>query len=624
MSVVHAFFTQRRKELASGQVASDADTVRDALGESVVSSIQDGNSHKQIHAGCAVKRRFHIAVQGCCHGELGRVYEACAYHEQQTGKKIDLLICCGDFQATRNYADLASMAVPDKYKAVGSFPNYYSPVMTETRTVSEAKANDEARQAGRANMSSANSRVGMSAHTAAAAAPYLTLFIGGNHENSDWLAEESYGGFLAPNIYYIGHSGVIVVDGALRIAGLSGIYKAADYTQPYPSRPYEKNEHDKRSAYHVRRIEIEKLHAYLALRQRTPQIAPVVDIFLSHDWPVGITKFGNEEQLLRYKPYFRDDIAHKALGNPYTMALLNAAQPRYWFAAHLHCRFEATIHHDRSDRDSCCADRTLGNDRDTTWDRRDPVESTDDSTLSSKATSKPAAETRFVALDKCGRTTHSFLDFFDVDVEGAAQGGGSSDGGVAHDRPTAQPLSPPVCAGADRVCRDGDWVRVLQASHAFVAQNRVDDVASRRSHGGARGKDKANGDACATPAQRFEEFGAQAMWEKIMAFANDSVPDAADMARPGSQHDKGKSVAFMDSEVLFAPTTGCLLDALGLSRAVPLQQKEQQQKQHALGARASYINHAQQRNISNSAGQCVEQTSVELPSLSWSVDLGSS
>lgn len=35
--------------------------------------------------------------------------------EEATGKKVDLLICCGDFQAVRNKADLRCMAVPQKY-----------------------------------------------------------------------------------------------------------------------------------------------------------------------------------------------------------------------------------------------------------------------------------------------------------------------------------------------------------------------------------------------------------------------------------------------------------------------------------------------------------------------------
>ncbi len=37
-----------------------------------------------------------------------------------------------------------------------------------------------------------------------------------------------YGGWVAPNIYYLGYGGVVDI-GGLRIAGLSGIYKKYNY-----------------------------------------------------------------------------------------------------------------------------------------------------------------------------------------------------------------------------------------------------------------------------------------------------------------------------------------------------------------------------------------------------------
>ena len=37
-----------------------------------------------------------------------------------------------------------------------------------------------------------------------------------------------HGGWLAPNIYFLGHAGCVQVNG-IRIAGMSGIYKAGDY-----------------------------------------------------------------------------------------------------------------------------------------------------------------------------------------------------------------------------------------------------------------------------------------------------------------------------------------------------------------------------------------------------------
>jgi len=41
-----------------------------------------------------------IAVEGCCHGELDKIYETLEYIERQDGIKVDLLLICGDFQVT--------------------------------------------------------------------------------------------------------------------------------------------------------------------------------------------------------------------------------------------------------------------------------------------------------------------------------------------------------------------------------------------------------------------------------------------------------------------------------------------------------------------------------------------
>lgn len=62
-----------------------------------------------------------IAVEGCCHGELEKIYEALLRLQSKDGVAIDLLLCCGDFQAVRNEDDLTCMSVPDKYKVMGTF-----------------------------------------------------------------------------------------------------------------------------------------------------------------------------------------------------------------------------------------------------------------------------------------------------------------------------------------------------------------------------------------------------------------------------------------------------------------------------------------------------------------------
>lgn len=74
-----------------------------------------------LHFFCSVTSNMKIAVEGCAHGELDKIYEAIQLLEKKDGIKVDLLICCGDFQATRNMEDLRCMAVPLKYQKMCTF-----------------------------------------------------------------------------------------------------------------------------------------------------------------------------------------------------------------------------------------------------------------------------------------------------------------------------------------------------------------------------------------------------------------------------------------------------------------------------------------------------------------------
>ncbi|KAJ4815125.1 Lariat debranching enzyme [Rhynchospora pubera] len=236
-----------------------------------------------------------IAVEGCMHGELDKVYATLKRLEEVENTKIDLLLCCGDFQAVRNETDLQSLNVKPKYREMGTFWKYYS---------GQEKA------------------------------PYPTIFIGGNHEASNYLWELYYGGWAAPNIYFLGFSGVVKF-GNIRIGGLSGIYKPAHYLAGsyFEKLPY--NESDIRSIYHVRYYDVLKLM----------HVEEPIDIFLSHDWPVGITDYGNWQRLIKAKPFFKEEVESKTLGSKPAALLLDKLRPPYWFSAHLHCKFPAIIQH---------------------------------------------------------------------------------------------------------------------------------------------------------------------------------------------------------------------------------------------------------------------------------------
>uniref|UniRef100_A0A0R3RI90 DBR1 domain-containing protein n=1 Tax=Elaeophora elaphi TaxID=1147741 RepID=A0A0R3RI90_9BILA len=248
-----------------------------------------------------LSRKVHIAVAGCSHGEMDKIYATLAEIERREGYKFDLLISCGDYEAVRNCGDLKHMHVPEKYRHLQSFHRYYS---------GEAEA------------------------------PILTIFVGGNHEASGYLQELPYGGWVAPKIYYLGHASVVQFAG-LRIAGLSGIYNKNDYNMGHWERPPFTDHGAIVSAYHVRSIDIFRLKQ---LKPKDPNGSPV-DIMVTHDWPAGITDYGDVKQLLRLKPYFEEDLKKNAIGNPASMTLLHALKPRYWLAAHMHCFFAALIPH---------------------------------------------------------------------------------------------------------------------------------------------------------------------------------------------------------------------------------------------------------------------------------------
>lgn len=183
-------------------------------------------------------------------------------------------------------------------------------------------------------------------------APILTIFIGGNHEASNYLQELPYGGWVAPNIYYLGYAGVVTYKG-IRIGGLSGIYKSFDYYKGHFEKPpYTDN--TIRSVYHYRQLETFRLQ----------QISKPIDIMMSHDWPNEVYNYGNVEQLIRFKRHFRDEIHDNTLGSPPCFELLKKLQPTYWFSGHLHCKFAAVYpHEDGSETKFLALDKCLPNRR---------------------------------------------------------------------------------------------------------------------------------------------------------------------------------------------------------------------------------------------------------------------
>jgi lariat debranching enzyme len=268
-----------------------------------------------------------VAVEGCLHGELEAVYEHLASIQQKMGIKLDLLLICGDFQSLRHQQDMEDMHCPEKYKVMGHFRDYY-----ERKKL----------------------------------APILTILIGGNHEAVNSLRESHFGGWLAPNIYFLGQAGSIFVrkgGASLRISGCSGIYNASDFKYCTRLERYPLRGKDRITAYHTKQVDLFRLE--LLARINLMQIEQPeqygegyssFDIFMSHDWPKGkadshsdMALYGSMKELLTYKPFLQKEIESRSFGSAPLLRVLEVAKPNYWFSAHMHVKYAALYPH-QSDR----------------------------------------------------------------------------------------------------------------------------------------------------------------------------------------------------------------------------------------------------------------------------------
>ena len=347
--------------------------------ENVMTSKVQSNSN-----GNENKFYLNVAVQGCAHGALDEIY---AEIERKKGDDpVDLLICCGDFQALRNEADYDTIAMPKKYKSMGDFYKYYKGEKS---------------------------------------VPVPTVFIGGNHEASAYMQELCYGGWAAKGIYFMGYAGVIKF-GGIRIAGISGIFKGYSHTMGhYEFPPY--GEKDVRSVYHTRNMEVYRL----------AQLTEPIDIFISHDWPRGIEQFGNTAALIRKKAYFRQEIRENNLGSPANEFLMKTLKPKWWFSAHLHVKFEASVTYELSKNES----------RSSKTDQSTSFLGLESEPCYGAGTTLTEQMTKFLALDKC-MPKRQFLQLLKIE------------------RPKSEDSSTP------KFEYDLEWLTVLRKTHDLTKSER--------------------------------------------------------------------------------------------------------------------------------------------------------
>lgn len=323
-----------------------------------------------------------VAIEGCAHGELDKIYTAVRKVQEKHNITVDLLICCGDFQCVRDKEDLENLSCPPQFRHMKDFYKYY---------------------------------------TGEKVAPVTTIFIGGNNEVPSFLRELSNGGWVAPNIYYLGTAGVLRV-GPLRIAGMSGSFRPQDFfTAHHECPPY--TDATRRSANNVREWDVARL----------ARVTEPIDIVVSHDWPRGIWKHGNCAEMLDHRDPsgdLRREMDANQVGSLAAMDLLKKLRPGFWFSAHLHTKFAALVPHE-------------------------------DGTF-----------TRFLALDQC-RPRKDFLQVVDIDprspsfVHRMPAADSRSTGGWANrwkDKQSTSALGPSA-----RLDYDPEWLAIQKVNHPHLS-----------------------------------------------------------------------------------------------------------------------------------------------------------
>ena len=223
-------------------------------------------------------------VSGCLHGEWDLLLNTVEEYIR-TGTKIDLIIVTGDCQTFRNEKDMLSFAAPKRYHILGTFHK----IASGERAV-----------------------------------PCPIIIIGGNHEATDLLFQLPFGGYVAPNVYYMGRGCQLQV-GDVLISGVSGLYNERNYFTPVNESFPIRKPGDMHSALNIRAFTDFQLFGL----ERT-------QIMLSHDWPSSFPSKYAPPELSRIRPDLIESDKKGQFGLPLGMKFIEEVKPSLWFAAHHH------------------------------------------------------------------------------------------------------------------------------------------------------------------------------------------------------------------------------------------------------------------------------------------------
>ena len=261
---------------------------------------------------------LNVVIVGCIHGNLKKMNEDIELYSKKNKISIDLVLCTGDFKTIRNESDLNYFIYKDRNKEKGDFYLYYNKILT---------------------------------------APYLTIFIGGNHESSNLLEQNFYGGFLCKNIFYLGNAGIINYNG-IRIGGISGIFKNSrgDYFKGH----WESNLNDIKDTNDFKKNNLSIYHTREFEYCKFSYVNGILDFFMSHDWPTNVVNENDFEKLINSHPenkFLRKDLYNHCLGSFPNEFILKYLKIKNYICGHMHIFYENKI----NDTNIYCLDQCKEN-----------------------------------------------------------------------------------------------------------------------------------------------------------------------------------------------------------------------------------------------------------------------
>lgn len=224
-----------------------------------------------------------VAGVGDIHGRFHRVNEWLETLSASLGRPVDLVLAVGDVEAFRHADDHRRKA------AKRGMPAEFAEYADGVRQVK-----------------------------------WPLYFIGGNNEDFEALHDAPEGFQLAPNVHYLGRSGLKELHG-LRVGYLSGIHAPRFYEQPL-KRP--RSLDTAKQAGYFRVAEVERIST-----QRD------MDVLLVHEWPRGLPQRAQEREL----PPPGRALPNYWIGNPITRRLVETVHPKWVLCGHSHRSFAVTL-----------------------------------------------------------------------------------------------------------------------------------------------------------------------------------------------------------------------------------------------------------------------------------------